>query len=201
MKKLFTLITLFAMAMAVNAQLHFVYNNENVANGATIVSDKVHMESLIPGVLELYHFKPDVFLKSEKAGNITVTGEFVDEAYSICWGSQCKSLDPANLTQYVNGTLEAGSNIDLQIHSVDVQSRDALKTTTVKVSAQYDGDASSKITATFILSLDPSLGVNEIQASDDANAPVKEYNVGGRTASGKGLSIIKRGKSVKKIIK
>ena len=51
MKKLFTLITLFAMTMAANAQLHFVYNNENVANGATIESSKVHEEILIPGVL------------------------------------------------------------------------------------------------------------------------------------------------------
>ena len=61
MKKLFTLITLFAMTMAANAQLHFVYNNENVANGATIESSKVHEEILIPGVLEFYYFSQDNF--------------------------------------------------------------------------------------------------------------------------------------------
>lgn len=199
MKKLFTLITLFAMTMAANAQLHFVYNNENVANGATIESSKVHEEILIPGVLEFYYFSPEIFLTSEKAGNVTVTAELVDEAYQICWGTQCKEINKASTTGQVNGSLEAGNNVDLQIHTPNMNSKDELKTTTVKLSAQYDGDASSKISATFILTLTPS-GIAEIGA-DDANAPIKEYNIGGRKTSAKGLTIIKQGKSVKKVVK
>ena len=41
MKKIFTLISLFAITLAANAQLSFVYNDAPVANGATVVSDKV----------------------------------------------------------------------------------------------------------------------------------------------------------------
>ena len=55
MKKIFTLISLFAITLAANAQLSFVYNDAPVANGATVVSDKVKEEILVPGILELYY--------------------------------------------------------------------------------------------------------------------------------------------------
>lgn len=197
MKKIFTLVTLFAISLAANAQLSFVYNDAPVANGATVVSDKVKEEILIPGILELFYFKPDIFLSTEKAGNITVTAEFVDEPYSICFG-ECKTVEPTSPTQQVGGKLDAGGKVDLEIHTNTVKTRDELKTTTIKVSAQYDGDASSKITATFILSLDSSLGINGVEA--DSNAPVQTYNVGGRAANGKGLVIIRQGNTVKKVM-
>lgn len=199
MKKIFTLISLFAITLAANAQLSFVYNDAPVANGATVVSDKVKEEILLPGILELYYFKPDIFLSSEKAGNITVTAEFVDEPYSICFGN-CYTLEATNPSQKVGGRLDAGGKVDLEIHTNTVKSRDELKTTTIKVSAQYDGDASSKITATFILSLDSSLGIDGVEA--DNNAPAKTYNIGGRAANdGKGLVIIKKGNTVKKVLR
>ena len=46
MKKIFTLISLFAITLAANAQLSFVYNDAPVANGATIVSDNENVVSV-----------------------------------------------------------------------------------------------------------------------------------------------------------
>ena len=194
MKKIFTLFTLLAMTMAANAQLTFVYNDAPVANGATIVSDKVHEP--IPGIL--YYLAPGIYLSSEKAGAVTVTAEYVDEEYQICYGTQCKAPAASCPSVSVNGKIKAGEMVDLEIHTPYVQSKDALKTTTVKIAAQYDGDASSKITATFILSIDPTVGIGNVEATD-GNVAERSYSIAGYAAKS-GLVIVKRGDKFIKVL-
>lgn len=199
MKKIFTLFTLLAMTMAANAQLSFVYNDAPVANGATIVSDKVHEP--IPGIL--YYLAPGIYLSSEKEGSVTVTAEFVDNEYQICYGIQCKSPSKTTPSVSVNGKIEVGEKVDLEIHTPNVMSKDDIKTTTVKVSAQYDGDASSKIAATFILSVDPAndpiAGLGNVEAVED-NAAERSYSIAGYAAKS-GLVVIKKGNKVIKVMK
>lgn len=199
MKKIFTLITLFAMTMAASAQLSFIYNDAPVANGAKIYSDKVHESVLIPDVLSLYHLAPGIYLSSEKAGAVTVTAEFVDEGYQICYGTQCQSPSAAITKVSVNGNITVGEKVDLEIHTPDVNSKDALKTTTVKIAAQYDGDASSLVTATFILSIDPSVGISNITTSDD-NAVERSYSIAGYACKS-GMRVVKKGSKVIKVMK
>lgn len=194
MKKIFTLFTLLAMTMAANAQLTFVYNDAPVANGATIVSDKVHEP--IPEVL--YQLAPGIYLSSEKAGAVTVTAEYVDEEYVMCYGS-CKELSASHPSVSVNVNFEkSGEIVDLDIHTSLVDSKDALKTTTVKIAAQYDGDASSKITATFILSIDPTVGIGNVEATD-GNVVERSYSIAGYAAKS-GLVIVKKGDKFIKVL-
>ena len=198
MKKIFTLFTLLAMTMAANAQLTFVYNDAPVANGATIVSDKVHEQELVPGVLSLYQLAPGIYLSSEKDGAVTVTAEYVDEEYQICYGEQCQSPAASRPSVSVNGNIKVGEMVDLMIHTPDVQSKDALKTTTVKIAAQYDGDASSKITATFILSIDPTVGIGNVEATE-GNVVERSYSIAGYAAKS-GLVIVKKGDKFIKVL-
>lgn len=204
MKKIFTLFTLLAMTMAANAQLTFVYNDAPVANGATIVSDKVHEQELVPGVLSLYQLAPGIYLSSEKDGAVTVTAEYVDEEYVMCYGGSCEPLSASRPSVSVNGNFQKEDEmvdlemVDLEIHTPEVQSKDALKTTTVKIAAQYDGDASSKITATFILSIDPTVGIGNVEATD-GNVVERSYSIAGYAAKS-GLVIVKKGDKFIKVL-
>lgn len=199
MKKIFTLFTLLAMTMAANAQLTFVYNDAPVANGATIVSDKVHEQELVPGVLSLYQLAPGIYLSSEKDGAVTVTAEYVDEEYEMCYGGSCKVLSASRPSVSENGNFgKGGEMVDLEIHTSPVDSKDALKTTTVKIAAQYDGDASSKITATFILSIDPTVGIGNVEATD-GNVAERSYSIAGYAAKS-GLVIVKKGDKFIKVL-
>ena len=87
MKKIFTLLVLFATALTASAQLSFTMDGNTIENGATITSSKLQ-----PSLAEMgfVMFKPDVFVSSEKAGNVTVEVKALDgRSVSLCFGGNC----------------------------------------------------------------------------------------------------------------
>lgn len=200
MKKIFTLIAVFAMTTMANAQLHFQKDGKNIENGATLIA--TDCDATWKG-LGFDYFTPEIHLVSDvDANEVSVTVTSLDgKLFQFCFGGECQA-STGTLTKTANMT--KNTPIDLQIENGGITDKvfTGVPTTyKLAIKAFYKGKESEAITMTLYTTNDPEVAAIEGITSDDANAPVKEYNVGGRTASGKGLSIIKRGKSVKKIIK
>ncbi|MDY3877352.1 MAG: hypothetical protein SOZ60_08060, partial [Prevotella sp.] len=109
MKKIFTLLVLFATALTASAQLSFTMDGNTIENGATITSSKVDpMFTELGSVM----FKPDVFVNSEKAGNVTVEVKALDgRSVSLCFGGNC--INGKNLSK--SKDLAAGESVDIQL--------------------------------------------------------------------------------------
>ena len=200
MKKIFTLIAALAMTTMANAQLHFQKDGKNIENGATVIATDCDAEWKKIG-FDL--FTPEIFLVSDvdaKDVNVTVTSP-EGKLFQFCFGGQCEP-SYTSLTKTANMT--KGTPIDLQIETGGITDNvvSGVPTTyKLSIKAFYKGKESEAITMTLYTTNAPEVSaINEIGA-DDANAPVKEYNIGGRTASAKGLTIIKQGKSVKKVMR
>ena len=92
---------------------------------------------------------------------------------------------------------------DLQIHAgSSTTPLETVLTCKVFIKAYYKGKESEAITLNLVMSNDPEVlsGIDGVEA--DNNAPAKTYNIGGRTANdGKGFVIIKKGNTVKKVVR
>ena len=171
MKKIFTLLVLFATALTASAQLSFTMDGNTIENGATITSSKVDpMFTELGSVM----FKPDVFVNSEKAGNVTVEVKALDgRGVSLCFGGIC--INGENLSKSKDMT--AGESVDIQLEGGGMFIS-GTQTYKCEVTAYYTSDRSSTISFTMIMTNDPTvLAVGSIEAENDG------VMFGGRTMS------------------
>ena len=161
MKKIFTLLVLFATALTASAQLSFTMDGNTIENGATITSSKLN-----PSITEFgfVGFKPDVFVNSEKAGNVTVEVKALDgRSVSLCFGGNC--ISGKNLSKSKDMT--AGESVDIQLDAGGMMVK-GTQTYKCKVTAYYTSDPSSTISFTLIMTNDPTvLAVGSIEAEND----------------------------------
>ena len=160
MKKIFTLLVLFATALTASAQLSFTMDGNTIANGATITSSKLDPTFAEMGCVM---FKPDVFVSSEKAGNVTVEVKALDgRSVSLCFGGNCiPGTDLAKSTD-----LAAGASVDIQLEGGGMIT--GTQTYKCEVTAYYTSDPSSTISFTLIMTNDPTvLAVGSIEAEND----------------------------------
>ena len=161
MKKIFTLLVLFATALTASAQLSFTMDGNTIENGATITSSKVD-----PSFAEFgsVMFKPDVFVNSEKAGNVTVEVKALDgRSVSLCFGGTC--INGANLSK--SKDMAAGESVDIQLDGGGMFIT-GTQTYKCEVTAYYTSDRSSTISFTIIMTNDPTvLAVGSIEAEND----------------------------------
>ena len=161
MKKIFTLLVLFATALTASAQLSFTMDGNTIENGATITSSKVDpMFTELGSVM----FKPDVFVNSEKAGNVTVEVKALDgRGVSLCFGGIC--INGENLSKSKDMT--AGESVDIQLEGGGMFIS-GTQTYKCEVTAYYTSDRSSTISFTLIMTNDPTvLAVGSIEAEND----------------------------------
>lgn len=161
MKKIFTLLVLFATALTASAQLSFTMDGNTIENGATITSSKVD-----PSFAEFgsVMFKPDVFVSSEKAGNVTVEVKALDgRGVSLCFGSTC--ISGTDLTKTKD--LAAGESVNIELDGGGMMVK-GTQTYKCEVTAYYTSDRSSTISFTMIMTNDPTvLAVGSIEAEND----------------------------------
>ena len=161
MRKIFTLLVLFATALTASAQLSFTMDGNTIENGATITSSKVD-----PSFAEFgsVMFKPDVFVSSEKAGNVTVEVKALDgRSVSLCFGGNC--INGKNLSKSKDMT--AGESVDIQLEGGGMFIS-GTQTYKCEVTAYYTSDRSSTISFTIIMTNDPTvLAVGSIEAEND----------------------------------
>ena len=161
MKKIFTLLVLFATALTASAQLSFTMDGNTIENGATITSSKVD-----PSFAEFgsVMFKPDVFVNSEKAGNVTVEVKALDgRSVSLCFGGNC--IPGTNLSK--SNDLTAGESVDIKLEGGGMMVK-GTQTYKCEVTAYYTSDRSSTISFTLIMTNDPTvLAVGSIEAEND----------------------------------
>ena len=161
MKKIFTLLVLFATALTASAQLSFTMDGNTIENGATITSSKVD-----PSFAEFgsVMFKPDVFVNSEKAGNVTVEVKALDgRSVSLCFGGNC--ISGKNLSK--SKDLTAGESVDIKLEGGGMMVK-GTQTYKCEVNAYYTSDRSSTISFTLIMTNDPTvLAVGSIEAEND----------------------------------
>ena len=161
MKKIFTLLVLFATALTASAQLSFTMDGNTIENGATITSSK-----LDPSISEMgfVMFKPDVFVNSEKAGNVTVEVKALDgRSVSLCLGNNCTS------GEYHSKSIDmtAGESVDIQLEGGGMFIS-GTQTYKCEVTAYDTSDRSSTISFTIIMTNDPTvLAVGSIEAEND----------------------------------
>ena len=161
MKKIFTLLVLFATALTASAQLSFTMDGNTIENGATITSSK--LDPLI-SELGFVGFKPDVFVNSEKAGNVTVEVKALDgRSVSLCLGNNCTS------GEYHSKSIDmtAGESVDIQLEGGGMFIS-GTQTYKCEVTAYYTSDRSSTISFTLIMTNDPTvLAVGSVEAEND----------------------------------
>ena len=161
MKKIFTLLVLFATALTASAQLSFTMDGNTIENGATITSSKLN-----PSITEFgfVGFKPDVFVNSEKAGNVTVEVKALDgRGVSLCFGGTC--INGKNLSKSKDMT--AGESVDIQLEGGGMFIT-GTQTYKCEVTAYYTSDRSSTISFTLIMTNDPTvLAVGSVEAEND----------------------------------
>lgn len=160
MKKIFTLLVLFATALTASAQLSFTMDGNTIENGATITSSKLDPTFAEMGCVM---FKPDVFVSSEKAGNVTVEVKALDgRSVSLCFGGNC--IPGTDLTKSTD--LAAGASVDIQLEGGGMIT--GTQTYKCEVTAYYTSDPSSTISFTLIMTNDPTvLAVGSIEAEND----------------------------------
>ena len=161
MKKIFTLLVLFATALTASAQLSFTMDGNTIENGATITSSKLDPSFEAMGFVM---FKPDVFVNSEKAGNVTVEVKALDgRGVSLCFGGIC--INGENLSKSKDMT--AGESVDIQLDAGGMMVK-GTQTYKCEVTAYYTSDRSSTISFTLIMTNDPTvLAVGSIEAEND----------------------------------
>ncbi|MDY5084743.1 MAG: hypothetical protein SPE73_03195, partial [Prevotella sp.] len=161
MKKIFTLLVLFATALTASAQLSFTMDGNTIENGATITSSKLDPSFEAMGFVM---FKPDVFVNSEKAGNFTVEVKALDgRSVSLCFGGNC--INGKNLSKSKDMT--AGESVDIQLDGGGMFIS-GTQTYKCEVTAYYTSDRSSTISFTIIMTNDPTvLAVGSIEAEND----------------------------------
>ena len=161
MKKIFTLLVLFATALTASAQLSFTMDGNTIENGATITSSK-----LDPSFEEMgfVRFKPDVFVSLEKAGNVTVEVKALDgRSVDLCFGGNC--ISGKNLSK--SKDLTAGESVDIKLEGGGMMVK-GTQTYKCEVTAYYTSDRSSTISFTIIMTNDPTvLAVGSIEAEND----------------------------------
>ena len=161
MKKIFTLLVLFATALTASAQLSFTMDGNTIENGATITSSKVD-----PSFAEFgsVMFMPGVFVNSEKAGNVTVEVKALDgRSVSLCFGGNC--ISGKNLSKAEDMT--AGESVDIKLEGGGMMVK-GTQTYKCEVTAYYTSDRSSTISFTLIMTNDPTvLAVGSIEAEND----------------------------------
>ena len=161
MKKIFTLLVLFATALTASAQLSFTMDGNTIENGATITTSK-----LDPSFEEMgfVRFKPDVFVSLEKAGNVTVEVKALDgRSVDLCLGGNC--ISGKNLSKAVDLAAGASVNIELDAGGMFISGTQTYK---CEVTAYYTSDRSSTISFTMIMTNDPTvLAVGSIEAEND----------------------------------
>ena len=161
MKKIFTLLVLFATALTASAQLSFTMDGNTIENGATITSSKVDPSFEAMGFVM---FKPDVFVNSEKAGNVTVEVKALDgRSVDLCFGGNC--ISGKNLSKSKDMT--AGESVDIQLEGGGMFIS-GTQTYKCEVTAYYTSDRSSTISFTIIMTNDPTvLAVGSVEAEND----------------------------------
>ena len=161
MKKIFTLLVLFATALTASAQLSFTMDGNTIENGATITSSKLDPSFEAMGFVR---FKPDVFVNSEKAGNVTVEVKALDgRSVSLCFGNNCTSGEYHSKSE----DLAAGESVDIQLDAGGMFIS-GTQTYKCEVTAYYTSDRSSTISFTLIMTNDPTvLAVGSIEAEND----------------------------------
>ena len=109
-------------------------------------------------------FKPDVFVNSEKAGNVTVEVKALDgRSVSLCFGGNC--INGKNLSKSKDMT--AGESVDIQLEGGGMFIT-GTQTYKCEVTAYYTSDRSSTISFTIIMTNDPTvLAVGSIEAEND----------------------------------
>ena len=161
MKKIFTLLVLFATALTASAQLSFTMDGNTIENGATITSSKLDPSFEAMGFVM---FKPDVFVSSEKAGTVTVEVKALDgRSVDLCFGGNC--ISGKNLSKSKDMTAGASVNIELDAGGMFISGTQTYK---CEVTAYYTSDRSSTISFTIIMTNDPTvLAVGSIEAEND----------------------------------
>ena len=163
MKKIFTLLSIIALALGVNAQkLTFAVDGVSVANGSTVVYKTLDPDwEAIGGIL----FAPKVTVTTDAAATITVTGkETTGKVFSMCFGGNCQTANEVTKQQ----TLSANESVDIQFDAgqEDLFNVD-IKTYTVNLRAYVSGKESEGAFFTIICSNDPEVGgVNVVEVAN-----------------------------------
>ena len=167
MKKFFTLLVLFASALTASSQISFVMDGKTIENGATVSSSKVDPSFEAIGFVQ---FKPDVFVSTEKAGNVTVEVKALDgRGVGLCLFGNC--ITGTDLKK--SGDMKAGESVDIQLEGGGF-GVSGTQTYKCQVTAYYTSDTSdrsSAISFTMIMTNDPEiLAVGSIEADNDGVA-------------------------------
>lgn len=163
MKKFFTLLSIIALALGVNAQkLTFAVDGVSVANGSTVVYKTLDPDwEAIGGIL----FAPKVTVSTDADATITVTGkETTGKVFSMCFGGNCQTANEVTKQQ----TLSANESVDIQFDAgqEDLFNVD-IKTYTVNLRAYVSGKESEGAFFTIICSNDPEVGgVNVVEVAN-----------------------------------
>lgn len=163
MKKIFTLLSIIALALGVNAQkLTFAVDGVSVANGSTVVYKTLDPDwEAIGGIL----FAPKVTVSTDADATITVTGkETTNKVFSMCFGGNCQTANEVTKQQ----TLSANESVDIQFDAgqEDLFNVD-IKTYTVNLRAYVSGKESEGAFFTIICSNDPEVGgVNVVEVAN-----------------------------------
>ena len=163
MKKIFTLLSIIALALGVNAQkLTFAVDGVSVANGSTVVYKTLDPDwEAIGGIL----FAPKVTVSTDADATITVTGkETTGKVFSMCFGGNCQTANEVTKQQ----TLSANESVDIQFDAgqEDLFNVD-IKTYTVNLRAYVSGKESEGAFFTIICSNDPEVGgVNVVEVAN-----------------------------------
>lgn len=171
MKKIFTLSIISILALCANAEkLSWECDGKAVADGSSVVSTAGEVDVKIPGVIENFVLKPELFLLSDTDGEVVITAEYVSgPTISVCPES-CVSLNGSKITHTFNPIkVSTNGKADMAIH-VELSSTTEIATAVVKVSAMYVDQPETTISVTLKMTNDPSeAGVSAVKASHSIN--------------------------------
>lgn len=195
MKKIFTLLTIFAVALTAKAQnaLEFCYQDGTIVpSGSEIVVDTPNEEELEWGE---YMFNSGLYIKNTTSSAVPATLFFTyntDEMaeLSVCLGTNCRMYNGVGDATISGQTLEAGTISDMQCHWAPAWNEDwtvqEYGTCVAEFTIKANGTACSTIKVKFVYA-DPS-GIQNVQ--NGSKKVVAAYGINGLRLSDSAHGIV-----------
>lgn len=209
MKKIFTLIAMAMMAIAMHAQsndLQFCYADGTVVpSGSVVVINTPDPELLADDEVK---FESGMYIKNTTSGAVNATLSFkvteisAESELSVCLGTQCQMYHSTGNYDIKNVSLKGGSINNMQCHwspAIDWDTEEyAYGSSSAEYTLKSGSTACSTITIKFVYA-DPT----SISTVSKKATVAKTFDITGRqTTSGNGILIQKMSDgSVRKVVK
>ena len=159
MKKLTTIVAALCMVLGINAQSLGVSVNGNAMKDGQyieIIQDNALSEELIPGVLSVWGFAPEIIVSNTEGGEVTVkvedlnkTENMVQNCFTQCITCNSKNDYTVGQTKVLKGSEDAKIHVELGTapdcpvaapysHNVQVTASTANDSISIKVILTYD---------------------------------------------------------------